>query len=392
MTTSTPAPAGHSLIERVKGILFNPKEEWPRIEAEPATIGSIYLSHVIPLAAIGPIATLIGGQLFGYGMFGISYKPSLWSGIVTALVSFLLALGGTYIVAMIIEWLAPQYGAIKDRTRAFKVAAYSFTASWVAGIFAAFPSIGFLSILGLYSVYLLYLGVPVVMKAPADRAGSYSIVTIIISIIAGLLLGALAAPITGLFAASSGGLGGKLSGTVETPGGSLDMGKLSETTKKLEDAAKRVQSGQSNAIAPDALKALLPAALPGGLTRTSIESSSAGAAGMSGSNVEAVYGTGDTELRLSITDLGPLGGLASLGSALNIESSKETESGYERIGKVDGRMTTEKWDTAEKRGEYGTLIADRIMVQAKGQAASVDALKAAVVAIDLGKVEALATP
>jgi hypothetical protein len=185
---------------------------------------------------------------------------------------------------------------------------------------------------------------------------------------------------------------GTVSGTLNVPGaGSVDLGKLEEAGKKLEESTKAMQNGQGKpAIATDVLQGLMPAALPGGLTRTSIESASAGAAGMGGSNVEARYGSGENEIRLSITDLGAMGGLAALGSAFNVQSSKQTETSYEKVGKVDGRMTTEKYDSTDKRGEYGTLVGDRIMVQAEGNAPSIDALKAAVAAVDLAKVEALA--
>ena len=81
MTDVGPAPTGSSLIDRVKAIILSPNTEWPRIDAEPSTISDIYRSHVLPLAAIGPVALFIGGQAFGFGAFGISYRPSLMSEI-----------------------------------------------------------------------------------------------------------------------------------------------------------------------------------------------------------------------------------------------------------------------------------------------------------------------
>lgn len=386
-----PGLQGSGLIERVKAILLTPKDEWPKIDAEPSSVGDIYRSWVIPLAAIGPIATMIGSLVFGHGAFGITYKPTMMGALVTAIISYLLALGGVYIVGLVINALAPQFGAVPNKTAAFKVAAFSATAAWIAGIFGILPAIGFLSILGLYSIYLLYTGLPVLMKAPADKATGYTIVVIVVMLVVGIVLGALTAPLAGLFVRSPISAG-TVSGTLNVPGaGSVDLGKLEEAGKRLEESTKAMQNGQGKpAIATDVLQGLMPAALPGGLTRTSIESASAGAAGIGGSNVEARYGSGENEIRLSITDLGAMGGLAALGSAFNVQSSKQTETSYEKVGKVDGRMTTEKYDSTDKRGEYGTLVGDRIIVQAEGNAPSIDALKAAVAAVDLAKVEALA--
>ena len=393
MSDIGPAPAGNALIERVKGIVLTPKAEWPRIDAEPSTIADIYKSHVIPLAAIGPVATLIGGQVFGHGAFGITYRPTIMSAVVTAVVGYVLTLVMIYVFSLVIDALAPQFGGTKNKLSAFKVAAYGATAGWVAGIFGLFPALGMIGLLGgLYSLYLIYLGLPVLMKAPEEKAVGYTAVVVLGMIIAALIVSIVTVPVAALF--GGGALvssAGSTSGTVNVPGvGALDMGKLDEATKKMEAMAKRAESGQAApVIAPDVLQGLLPATL-NGLARTAIESQSGGAGDIGGSNAEARYGSGDSQIKLSITDMGAMGGLAALGGALNIQSSKQEGTSYEKVGKVDGRMTTEKFDSADKRGSYGTIIGDRVMVQAEGHAASIDVLKAAVAGIDLAKVEGLA--
>lgn len=393
MSDLGPAPAGNGLVDRVKGILLAPKVEWPRIDAEPTTLADIYKSHVIPLAAIGPVATLVGGQLFGYGTFGIVYRPTFLSAIATAIVGYVLTLVMVYVLSLVIDGLAPQFGGVKNKLSAFKVAAYGATAAWVAGIFGLIPALGIIGLIGgLYSLYLIYLGLPVLMKAPEDKAVGYTGVVILVMIIAALIISVITAPIALMF--GGGGLAssaGSVSGTVNVPGaGSLDMGKLEEASKKMEAAAERAKNGQAAAvIAPDVLQNLLPASL-NGMPRTSIESQSGGAGGIGGSNAEARYGSGNTEIKLSVTDMGAMGGLAALGGAFNVQSSKQEGTSYEKVGKVDGRMTTEKFDSTDKRGTYGTIVGDRVMVQAEGHANSIDVLKAAVAGVDLAKVEGLA--
>ncbi len=393
MSDIGPAPAGNRLIERVKAILLSPKTEWPRIDAEPSTIADIYKSHVIPVAAIGPVASFIGGQIFGHGAFGINFKPSLVAGLGSMIVSYVFALVGIFICALVINAVAPQFGATRSRVAAFKVAAYGATAAWVAGIFGIMPALGMLSILGIYSLYLIYTGLPVLMKAPEDKAVGYTAVVIVAMIVIGVVIGLVTAPVAAMFGGGAAAIAdrGTVSGTVNVPGvGSLDMAKLDEAAKKMEAAAKRAESGQAAPVIPaNVLQALLPASL-NGLPRTAIESQSGGTAGIAGSNAEARYGAGDNQIKLSVTDMGAMGGLAALGGALNVQSSKQDGTSYEKVGKVDGRMTTEKFDSADKRGSYGTIVGDRVMVQAEGNAASIDVLKAAVAGIDLAKVEALA--
>ena len=389
-TSFDPGPQVTGLINRIKSIILTPKDEWPKIAASPEGIGDIYRSWVIPLAAIGPVATLIGSLVFGHGLFGIVYRPSVMGAIGTAILSYVLALASVYVIALVIDALAPNFGGTQNRTAAFKVAAFGATASWIAGIFGIFPALALLEILGLYSFYLIFLGLPLLMKSPPEKATGYIIAVLVVSFVASLIVGVMATSLSRVM--FGGGIMGAAAGSLSVPGGgSVDMGKLEEAGKKLEDATAKMQNGEGKpAIAPDALKSLMPTALPGGLAQTSIETASGGAAGFNGSNVEARYGSGDNEIKLTVTDMGVVGGLAALGGALNVQSSKQDATSYEKVGKVDGRMTTEKYDSASKHGEYMTIVGDRIMVQAEGNAASIDAFKAAVAAVDLGKVEALA--
>jgi Yip1 domain len=183
------------LIGRVKDILMKPAETWAAIDGESDSIQSIYIKYVLPLAAIGPIAGFLKSMLFGYSLFGITYKPSVASAVSTAVISYVLALVGVFVQSLVIDALAPSFGGTKNNVKAFQVAAYSYTAAWVAGIFGLLPVIGILAILGLYSFYLLYLGLPVLMKVEQDKAIGYIVVTVIAAVVVFLVLGALATPL-----------------------------------------------------------------------------------------------------------------------------------------------------------------------------------------------------
>ena len=393
MTNGNPVSNPSSLVDKIKSILLTPKEEWPRIEAEPATIGSLYTSWVIILAAVPAICGLIGGLVFGYSFLGITYRPSITGAISTAIVTYVLSLVQVFVLALIIDGLAPTFGGTKNQVQAFKVAAYSATAGWVGGVFQILPAIAPLAILaGLYGIYLLYLGLPLLMKSPADKAMSYTVVTIVVAIVLGLVIGAITMPLAGMF---GGGMmppaGGSISGTMNVPGvGSVDMGKLEQASKDMEQAAQKMQSGNgATASDPSALSALLPASI-GGYQRGSVESNSMGAGGMGGSNAQARYEAGGAGFSLSITDMGAAGALTGMATAMNVNTSKSDANGYEKTSTVNGRLVTEKWDNSDKSGTYGTTVANRFMVQADGHAASIDELKAAVAAIDLSRLEAMA--
>lgn len=209
-----PAPTGmpprsKSLVERAKDILIQPKAEWPVIDAEPATIGGIYTSYVVILAAIGPLAMLIGHQLVGITVLGVTYKPAIGYSVGTAVLTYILSLVAVYVSALVIDALAPSFGGAKDQVKAFKVAAYSATAGWVAGIFNIIPMLGFLALIGaLYGLYLLYLGLPRLMRVSEDKAVGYTVVVVVVQIVLylviGMIVGALVASFFGLGAMTGG--------------------------------------------------------------------------------------------------------------------------------------------------------------------------------------------
>ena len=184
-----------SLMERAKNILLQPKTEWPVIEGEQATTGSLYTGYIIPLALIGPVASIVGWSVFGFRVLGIgAIRYPVGIAVRNAVVVYVLSLVGVFVLALIIDALAPTFGGQKKQIQALKVSAYSYTAAWVGGIFNLFPSIALLGLLAaLYSCYLMFLGLPVLMKAPEDKAAGYAAVVIIVAIVLYFVIGAIVA-------------------------------------------------------------------------------------------------------------------------------------------------------------------------------------------------------
>ena len=179
-----------SLVDRAKGILMNPKNEWAVIDTEPATVGSLYSGYIIPLAAIPAVASFIGMSLIGFSVLGFRVRMPVGSGLTSAVVAYVLGLVGVFVLALIIDALAPSFGGQKSQIQALKVAGYSMTASWVAGIFLVIPSLAILAALGgLYGLFLLFLGLPILMKAPQEKAVGYTVVVIIVAIVLYLVIG-----------------------------------------------------------------------------------------------------------------------------------------------------------------------------------------------------------
>jgi hypothetical protein len=183
-------------LERVKRMLLSPRAEWDVIDAEETTPAALYRGYIAPLAAIGPVAHFIGDTVIGIPLpIGGLIRAPIGPAFGNAVIFYVLMLGATYVLALIIDALAPTFNSQKSRIQALKLAAYSSSAGWLAGIFGLIPWIRPLEILGLYSVYLLYLGVPVLMKTPREKVLPYTAGIVL----AGVVLFASVGAITGHF-------------------------------------------------------------------------------------------------------------------------------------------------------------------------------------------------
>ena len=396
----------NKLIARIKGILLTPKTEWPVIAGETTTVADLYKGYIVWLAAIPPIFTFLLVARFAPGF------------AVTQLVlQYALSLALIYVVALIIDALAPTFGGTKDKVQALKTIAYAITASWVAGIAAIVPLIGWLIAIaaGIYGIYLLYLGLPHTMKCPQDRAGGYTAVVVIIAIVAGFLIGAIVGTVTGagMMMRGSSPFSASHDSRETTFDKDSTVGKLEQYAKQVEEAGKKMEaaqksgdqdaqaeamkammgatlgSGNVEALAPDRLKPFLPESL-GGKDRSNFSTQRNSAMGMQMTEARATY-TGDDgrQWDLQVTDTGTAKGLLSLAGWAGIEGENETASGYDKTYHEDGRLVHEQWDRGSSRGEYTVVLGDRFTVKLEGQADSIDDLKAAIADLDLAALEAM---
>ena len=188
-----------TITERVKAILMSPESEWPVIAGETGDTVTLFQNYVAYLAAIPAICSFIGTSIIGFTVptFG-TFRVDVMSGLMAAVFQYVLAFVVVYVVALIIDALAPTFGGVKSVPNALKLAVYSYTPVWLAGVFMLIPGLRFLTILGLYGLYLLYKGLPVLMRSPADKTFGYAAAVVVCAIVIGLILGAIEAALFSL--------------------------------------------------------------------------------------------------------------------------------------------------------------------------------------------------
>jgi hypothetical protein len=193
-----------NLVDRAKNILITPKTEWEVIKNEQTSTADLFTKYAMILAVIPVIATIIGFSIIGVSFgFGVAFKWPFSASLLHGVVSYILNLVSIYVIALIVDALAPSFGSTKNLDASLKVVLYSYTASFVAGIFMIIPMLSWLALLvSLYSFYLMYLGLKIVKDTPEDKLAGYLVVTILISIVIyvviGFIVNAIAAPSMGL--------------------------------------------------------------------------------------------------------------------------------------------------------------------------------------------------
>ena len=403
-----------NVIERAKAILLQPAQTWPVIDAEPATVQSVYKDWLVVMAAIPAVCGFVGMSLVGVGMFGIGYRVPIGGGLVAMVTGYLLSLIAAYVMALIVDALAPSFGGTKNLVGALKVVAYGATAVYVAGLFKLLPALGVLGILAAcYSVYLMYLGLPVVMKCPQDKAPGYTAVVVVLYVVVAIVVGTVSAMFIGLGALSSYGHSASAF-SVKTPDGEVNIDG-SAIARRVEAARAQAEAAQKSgdpasagaalgamvgaltgaggaAIPPADLKALLPDTL-GALKRESFETSGGTAVGIASSVAKATYAGGDNQrAELSITDVGGLGGLASVATWANVTVDKETPDGVEKTYKDGDRTVHEEYRKDGSHAEVTVILKNGVIVETQGDHIDGATLKSMASAVNLDAIEAMKRP
>ena len=179
-----------NLVDRVKNLLLSPAKDWEVIKGESWSTADLFTKYAIILAAIPAVAGLLG-----YSFFGLSYgfgaiKLGFGTSLTWAILTYILSLVGVFVLGFIIDALAPSFGSTKDMVASLKVAVFSSTPGWVAGILNIFPVLSILVVIAsIYGLVLLYMGLERVKSVPKDKMVGYFVVVLIAAIVVYVIIG-----------------------------------------------------------------------------------------------------------------------------------------------------------------------------------------------------------
>ena len=442
-------------VSRVKNIVLGPAAEWEAVAPESTSIAQLYTGYIVILAALAAVLAFVRMSMIGVRLplgGGVMRYP-MGSGMTTAVMSFVLGLIGVFVVGLIINGLAGTFSAQRDQRQALKVAAYSLTPAFLSSILALSPVLPTLLqfLAGCYGIYVLYLGLPVVMRSPKEKAVGYTAAVVICTILLGIVLGAVAGGL-GIFGSRTGMLGsnspfgaqtaeqqqaaardqgasavgnviGNMLGTDAQ--GKAGLGAaLSNIAKMGEQSQQQAASQNAAADAPPTaadtqnavagaggllsalggalggpnraapvdfknLSDLLPTSLQG-MKRTAAQGSAQGALGVKTTSATADYaGANGASVHLEIADMTGVSGLMDLANNLVQNTTSQSDTGYEKDVTLNGRSAHEKYDAPNKKGDISMQVAKRFTVDVAGQGVEMAALEQAYSQIDLSRLESM---
>jgi hypothetical protein len=440
------------LIERIKNLMLTPKLEWQVIAPEPTTVAQLYTGYIMPLAAFAAVMSFIHVSLVGVSvpLAGVIHAP-VGEGLKSAIYSFGFGLLGTFLVALFIDVLAPTFAGSRDRRQALKVTAYSFTPAWLSSILALSPVLPTLLqwIALFYGIYVLYLGLPVLMRSPPERALGYTATVVAGTLLLGFVLvglsiglghfgrgtaGLSSSPAAQAAAQDRGaitvgniignalgtddkgkaGLGTALSNLVKagqpndapsagaaTAAGNTPDAQANTSTAAAQNPAAALGGlvtalggalGGSHRVTPvdfKSLTAMLPTSLPG-MKRTDAQGEKQGAIGVTTTSAKADYqGNDGADVHIEISDVSGVSGLMDAAGSLVQNTTSESASGFERDQVIGGRSVHEKYDAKAKKGDLNVILAKRFEVDVTGEGVDMNTLEQSLGQVDLARLESM---
>lgn len=177
-----------NLIARIKNIMISPDAEWRLIAHESGDVTYLFTRYVAILALIPAVCGFIGASIIGVSVSVGTFRVPLLPGLINLVLGYVFAFVIVYATALIIDALAPSFRAQRNFPNALKLSVYSFTPVWLAGIFILIPGLRFLSILGLYGLYVMWTGMTPMMGTPRDKSLFYAFCVVIAAIVVTIAL------------------------------------------------------------------------------------------------------------------------------------------------------------------------------------------------------------
>ncbi|WP_257264286.1 Yip1 family protein [Endozoicomonas sp. ONNA2] len=168
------------ILSHFWGLLTEPDTEWVSIRKHPTGLLRLYLGQIIWLAALPAICTYIGTTMVGWSLPGshkvvrLTPQSALWMSIL----AWMAMVCGVAVMSWFIQWMSKNFNSDPSLTDCTAFSCYTAYPLFLIGICGLYPSLWLAIIAGTVAVsataYLLYSGLHIFMKIPAEQGFIYA--------------------------------------------------------------------------------------------------------------------------------------------------------------------------------------------------------------------------
>lgn len=166
------------------GLFSVPRHEWKSISDENSDLTQFSLTRLIFLATIPATAFLIGISQVGWSLSGTEFnKVAIDYAFLMAVAFYVLIVVATLLMAYFTFAMERAFGTETSFERCLLFVTYTATPMYIGGLVGFVPIVWlcFMVLMAamIYSLYLLYVGLPIYMKIPEGKG--FIVATSIIS-------------------------------------------------------------------------------------------------------------------------------------------------------------------------------------------------------------------
>ncbi len=161
------------------GLLVQPSLQWKRVaDLAPASMRNMALFPFI-MAILPAAAWYFGTTRVGWTVGdGSAIRLTEDSALVLIILFYTAMVGSVAVIGYAIHWMSQTYGADSSLAKGLVIAGFTATPLFITGAVGFYPVLWLDMLIGVvavcWSVYLMYLGIPIVMKIPEERGFLFS--------------------------------------------------------------------------------------------------------------------------------------------------------------------------------------------------------------------------
>ncbi|MFC1578803.1 Yip1 family protein [Pseudomonadota bacterium] len=168
------------MIQHAFGLLVRPSTQWRTVADLPESSFKTLLLFPCFFAILPAVAWYYGTSRVGWtvGDSGEVIRLTAESARQLTILFYLAMLGSVAVIGYFIHWMSETYGAASTLTKGIVIVGLTSTPLFLAGLVGFYPLLWIDLLIGVvavsWSVYLLYLGIPIVMDIPEERGFLFS--------------------------------------------------------------------------------------------------------------------------------------------------------------------------------------------------------------------------